>query len=502
MHLTAILRFSNAENIPTVRAHLEIISSRKVAWWGWWRKEGELPSLDVLKKLQSEVRSRQSPLRIGLLNRKGEESYHAADCTDLHYSEDGNTVGSPDPDLTPEYYRTEKCPAWFKFRWIDTIQRADFEREFGDVPSLDSTLYEVFWSNENDPNSVEITPGPNWTMNSTRTNGDAVLHISDLHFGESHGFVTERPLPEFGVAAQPLWEIISTRIRHGLGIPIGVVVVSGDLITRGRGEAYVDAQNFLDQLLAALRLGREHCIIIPGNHDMWTVDVDHPTRNYKHEQPYKTFLESFFKTSFRTGLERVRRYRTPSGRDLIFIELNSSRIRSDALKQYGYVAKHRYEGLLSFIAASLKQEKESPRPIFFAVLHHHLMPVGSVEIPDEKRPVSLCLDAGELIEEFQRFGIQFALHGHQHAPFIGTASRLPSVFNDGEYLPHLVYVIGSGSSGARREALPRNLEANTYGIYVPKDGQLEITVEKYTEAAPPTRHWRVLLPIKQWANPA
>jgi 3',5'-cyclic AMP phosphodiesterase CpdA len=280
------------------------------------------------------------------------------------------------------------------------------------------------------------------------------------------------------------------------------VVVSGDLITKGKGESYADAQHFLDQLLAALHLGREHCVIIPGNHDMWTVDVDHPTRNYKHEQPYKTFLEGFFRTDFRTGLERVRRYRTPSGRDLMFIELNSSRIRSDALKQYGYVAKHRYEGLFEFIAASLKQEKESPKPIFFAVVHHHVMPVGSVAIPDEKKPVSLCLDAGELIEEFQKFGIQFVLHGHQHEPFIGTASRLPDAFNNGEYVPKLVYVIGSGSSGARREALPRNLEANTFGIYIPKDGKLDVTIEKYTEAATPVQYRHVLLPIREWVNPA
>jgi predicted MPP superfamily phosphohydrolase len=497
------LRFSNAENILTVGAHLEIISSSKAVWWGWWRKEGELPSLDVLKKLQSEVRARQTPLRIGLLNRKGDESFHVAECVDLHYSDDGSPISAPEPDITPEYYRAQKCPAWFKFRWIDTIQRPDFEREFGAIPSLDSTLYQVFSTNESDPNSFEIRPGPNWTMAPTKTNGEAVLHISDLHFGESHGFVTERPQPELGISVRPLWEIISTRIRHDLGVPIGVVVVSGDLITKGKGESYADAQNFLDQLLAALRLGREHCVIVPGNHDMWTVDVDHPTRNYKHEQPYKTFLEGFFKTDFRTGLERVRRYRTPTGRDLIFIELNSSRIRSDALKQYGYVAKHRYEALLTFVAASLKQEKETTKPIFFAVIHHHLMPVGSVEtIPDEKRPVSLCLDAGELIEEFQKFGIQFALHGHQHAPFIGTASRLPDAFKDGEYVPHLVYVIGSGSSGARREALPRNLEANTFGIYIPKDGNLDVTIEKYTEAVSPTPHCHVLLPIKQWVNPA
>src|SRR5438445_1792633 len=358
------------------------------------------------------------------------------------------------------------------------------------------------WLNRRDRGPSPSRRKANWTMVPTATHGEAVLHISDLHFGESHGFVTERPDPGLGVAVQPLWEIISARIRHSLGVQIGVLVVSGDLVSKGKGEAYADATNFLEKLLGALRLDREHCVIIPGNHDMWTVGVDHPTRTYKHEQPYKSFLEGFFKTDLRTGLERVRRYRTPCGRDLIFLELNSSRIRSDALKEYGYVAKHRYERLLAFIADSLKHEKEALAPVFFAVLHHHVTPVGSVEIPEEKRPVSLCLDAGELIEEFQNFGVQFVLHGHQHVPFIGTASRLPSGFKDGEYVPRLVYVIGSGSSGAKREALPRNLEANTFGIYTPMGDKLDVTIEKYTEAAPPVPYRHVLLPIRQWISPS
>ena len=85
---------------------------------------------------------------------------------------------------------------------------------------------------------------------------------------------------------------------------IGVVVVSGDLISKGDGKAYADVENFLEQLLAALCLDKEHCVIVPGNHDMWTVGEDHPTRSYKHEQPYKSFLKGFFKTDFYTGLER------------------------------------------------------------------------------------------------------------------------------------------------------------------------------------------------------
>lgn len=204
---------------------------------------------------------------------------------------------------------------------------------------------------------------------------------------------------------------------------------------------------------------------------------------------------------FSRGLERVRRYKTPSGRDLIFVELNSARIRSDQLKEYGYVSKHRYEQLFTFIADCLKHGEDVRDPVFFAVLHHHVMPVSSVEIPDE-RPVSLCLDAGELIDEFQKFGIQFVLHGHQHTPFIGTVSRLSRDIRDGDYAAHPLYVIGSGSSGGKREVLPRNFESNTFGIYIPDRDKLDIIIEKYTEMASPKTHLHVRLPIQPWTPPS
>jgi 3',5'-cyclic AMP phosphodiesterase CpdA len=337
-------------------------------------------------------------------------------------------------------------------------------------------------------------------MEPTATSGEAILHLSDLHFGDFHGFPTSREKPGRGVDIAPLSELISNYIRGKLGIHIGVLVVSGDLISKGASKAYVDARDFLEHLIFALGLERKHCVLIPGNHDIWTMDAEHPTRDYAHERPYRDFLEAFFKADFR-NLERVRRYRTPSGRDLIFIELNSARIRSDQLKEYGYVAKHRYERLLGFIAERLKQESGASEPVFFAVLHHHILPISAVDIPDDKRPVSLCLDAGELMDEFQSFGIQFVLHGHQHAPFIGTVSRLPSGFNDGEYPSAPLYVIGCGSSGGKRAVLPRNLDSNTFGIYVPSGDKLEVYIEKYTDLTTPTRFRHVKLPIRKWLTP-
>jgi len=501
MHRTAIMRFSDSEGSSTIDAHRWVIENKGGSvWWGWWKKETESPALDLLRKLQSDVKGRSSPLQIGLVNRKGEDTYYVASCIDIHYSETGERVSSPNSETTPEYYRGATFPAWFKFRHIDKISLPDFKKKFVAVPAIDPTLYEVYWEVEGDPESAQVIPGENWSMEPVTTAGEVILHISDLHFGEFHGFPLESPKAEREFEGRPLWEIISRRIRRDLALRVGVVVVSGDLISKGNGASYSDASDFLSKLLEELGLGPRQCIIVPGNHDMWTFDVSLPTRRYAHERPYKDFVAGFFHEEFRS-LERVRRYHTPEGRDLVFIELNSARLRSDKLKEYGFVAKHRYEKLLNFVCGTLQREPGGQPPIIFVVLHHHIMPVNAVDIPDDKRPVSLCLDAGELLDEFQHHGVHFVLHGHQHAPFVGkvTPFRISGDATCGAERP--IHIIGCGSSGGKREILPRDLESNTFGIYTPTADQLDVVIEKYTQTSPPKVHRRLQLPIIPWVPP-
>ena len=488
-----MLRFSDAEE-PTISSHQAIIDARGHTWWGWWKKKTEAFRGQFLSYLRDATR--RDPLRIGLLNRKGEERLYVAICDDVAFSNDGAVAPSPDQNLTPEYYRAQSFPAWFRLSRIEDVSKASFIREFGTVPSLDPTLYEVF----DEGGQIAINPRSNWTMEPITTYGDTILHLSDLHFGDDHGFPLERR-PGEGVERPTLQELLATRILRGLGLRVGVVVVSGDLITRGDANGYPTAEAFLSELLGTLELERAHCVIVPGNHDLWVTDV-HPTREYAHEAPYRQFVNGFFRTDFQ-GLERVRRYRMRTGDDLIFIELNSSRIRSDALKEYGYVAKHRYEELLEFVSAVLKGDPPpSGRSILFAVLHHHVLPVWAVSIPDEKRPVSLCLDAGELIEQFQKYGIRFVLHGHQHFPFMGVVSRAPTGIDvNWRREEESVYVLGCGSSGAKADRLPRDSDrgvfGNIYGLYTVTPDELQVSFEQYTEANAPSRLWRVALPTSR-----
>jgi 3',5'-cyclic AMP phosphodiesterase CpdA len=139
-----------------------------------------------------------------------------------------------------------------------------------------------------------------------------ILHVSDLHFGADHGFSLDRGTEGVSLDLRPLGDIIFERVSRELQVRIGVAVVSGDLITRGDANAYVHARIFLEHLLARLELGAQHCVIVPGNHDLWTMGVEHPTRDYRHERSYRDFVDGFFGYKLQE-LERVRRYRTPGG---------------------------------------------------------------------------------------------------------------------------------------------------------------------------------------------
>lgn len=487
MERFAILRFGDAE-VRTISEHQKIIRERGQTWWGWWKKTTEPFPSSTLHFLKDGAG--RNPIRIGLVKRKEEEELFVATCRGVAIANGAASMASPEPALTPEYYRAQECPAWFAFTHIEEASRSAFVREFGSVPASDPTFYEVTWG---ETNGFDIHPKPDWTMGVVGTKGDAILHLSDLHFGGDHGFPLHAANEGASVHRQTLVEIISDRVTRELNIQVGVVVVSGDLITRGDANAYSDARSFLEDLLTRLQLGPEHCVIVPGNHDLWTLDIEHLTRDYRHERPYRAFVDAFFQRKLQE-LERVRRYRTRSGVELVFIELNSARLRSEVLKEYGYVSKHRYAGLLKYVSEVLSQDSSGSSCLKFAVLHHHLMPVGSVVVPDDRKPVSLCLDAGELIDELQSYGVQFVLHGHEHVPFVGTVGRVrPNRQN--QTAAQRLFVLASGSSGASRDRLPPEPGQNTFGIYTPSRDSLDVSIEQYDQARSPQTLLHVSLPL-------
>lgn len=326
------------------------------------------------------------------------------------------------------------------------------------------------------------------------TSGESILHLSDLHFGGDHGFVTtteQSAIPEL-----PLDDIIVERTQSLSGCRIGMVVVSGDFITAGDANNFPYAKAFLERLLIGLGLEKKHVVMVPGNHDIWVQD-DHPTRDYKAAVPYVSFMRDFYGANL-TEIERLQAFRAPGNWRLNFLSLNSSRPRTKTTMEYGYVGKDRYELFLRRMrennAGKNLRDLMHEKVLNFAVLHHHLIPGQLVCKPEIKRPVSLTLDAGELVSELQYSSFHFALHGHQHVPFIGNTSRARSPDGEWREIGFPLTVIGSGSSGAKTDRLSAEHPKNTFGIYTPQDNGLRIRMEEYNSTLKPRTFLDLVVP--------
>jgi 3',5'-cyclic AMP phosphodiesterase CpdA len=483
-HHKIILRFSDYE-VATIPTHQEIIKTGQPVWWGWWKKKHEPMQSEALAEI-----AKRCPLQIGLVNRMAQEFYSAR-CTKVIFNPDGSDRPSPEPQCTPNYYRDSLHPAWFEFSSIETLSRKSFVREFGENWRSDSTFFVVEETGSGIPVSQGV-PIPDFV----KTNGDSILHLSDLHFGDDHGFPIaqlEEPVHELTLAS-----IISERIRSLPDCRIGVVIVSGDITTKGDANGNVDANVFFRLLFKLLGIGAEHAVIVPGNHDIWLRD-EHPTWDYHHEEPFRQFLTVAYGSKV-SEIERLYVFRTPGGWTLSIVGLNSARPRRKETMDYGYVGSDRYEPLLRCIdksndGKSLTELAHAKR-LNFAVLHHHLLPARLVCKPEDSRPVSLTLDAGQLVEDFQASGIHFALHGHQHVPFVGSTARARRAQNKWTGYEQQLFVIGSGSSGVRAERLEGEMRNNTFGIYTPRENGLHVRMEEFTQSFEPRTFMELLIPFR------
>lgn len=482
---TLVLRFSDLHTVPD---HESVLSDLGHVWWGWWAKPWEPLNHGRLRAARLLVQGGRS-LRIALVNRKDEE-FFAAECTSVVFKEKAEdyTTTSPEPTATPEYYRTAELRAWFKFASIERISRRDYDREFGDYPVGDPTLYGVISS----PSGLSLEPSPNWSLRSVGAPGDGVLHLSCLHFGSMHGYA----LPN-GAQFRPGLPTLLDRILEGLtesSVSIGMVVVSGDFVSDGNPEGFPLALDFLRSLRRALGLGEQHLVVVPGDDDFHKlVPGGNPKIYYQHERDYRSFVRDLYERDVR-DLEELRRFRTASGWDVILLLLNSARLRGENTTRYGYVGAHRYARMLEYAHEGVGAFDVEQRRLAMAVMHHHLCSVYpeddvTIEELDERsavnhraRGVGIALDAGQIANALQASGVWGVLHGHQHLPFLGYESR--AVFEGGGWqswrdVARGLYVLGAGSAGCSREHLSEILPLNSFNVYNLSNDALQVSTLGY-----------------------
>lgn len=440
-----ILRYSNFE-ANTLDFHLDALRNGPV-WWGWWKKSHEDFPVDLFARAIKGIDS--GPLRIGLVDRVDEE-YSVALCRKITVDLEGAPLPSPDPERTPEYYAAKRCPAWFEFVEIRTVDAQAWVSEFGPVPHGDPTIFEARRPRPDKFPTPVVTadckPGQN-----------GVLHLSDLHFGSDHGYGSRNN----HTTVSPV--TLAEKVAASLVLKPAIVVVSGDLTTGGEHDGFLAARHFLDELLALLDVSREATVIVPGNHDILLEDPE-VTRDFSNEQDFRDQLQVFYGREL--PLERVHDVRDEEGRHYIVGTLNSSRPRYRETMDYGYVGIDRSQPVFESVRECARLARSS---VWAAVsLHHHVLPGPPVEELETTRPVSITLDAGEIVSLAQEHGIDALLHGHQHLPFIGRVSRIAEFTPDGathREQSQGVAVLGAGSAGTKR--VPQEVGLNTYSVYQP-----------------------------------
>ena len=484
MSVNVVLRFRDFE-AETVQKHRSVINEMGAVWWAWWKKESEEYQAEALAALSAAC-----PVNIGLINRQRDTRFLAR-CTRVVYSPDGSPLTSPEADWTPRYYRKASFPAWFLLTEIRKLSVTDWDEIFGGVPLGEPTFFAL---PAQQPGRAEQLQEEQFAVQPVSTRSSVILHLSDLHFGSDYGFpVSGRKVPTL---QQTLDEAIAQGLEH-VGISeVGIVVVSGDITTAGEQDGFVEARTFLERLLDRLNLEPQHLVVVPGNHDI-LLDDSHVTRSYAAEQPFRDMLNLLLRSG-NTELNRIHWFSSEDGNEILVLALNSVRPRAKSTMEYGYVGRDLYFPLVKELQ-QLRSEivkQGAITPLLAAVLHHHVLPTPLVEEPSDKRPVSLTLDAGQLIEDLQRVGFHAILHGHQHVPFVGNTSRAFRNKDGSWELRSPIHVIGGGSCGVRSGRLWNQMRNNSVGIYRPMAGLLEVNMYQFAPGVDFSPHLTLQLPIE------
>jgi hypothetical protein len=298
--------------------------------------------------------------------------------------------------------------------------------------------------------------------------GLQILHVSDLHFGKDHNFLTRSTGPN--TAAMSLSAAISEDL-HLQGSPaIDALVISGDVMTHGRWQDHQgDAIAVIGELRERLRLEPERIYIVPGNHDYeWYAAeasggfvrqaIAAPRSGEElHATRYYDFLRRLCgDVAARPGsVSRIE----ASGFTLKLGLLDSCRITPSQFHEYGFVSL----GQIKDVMRQLSRDVSGPE-IRMLIMHHHVSTTLPWEPPSETADVSITLDAGTLVDRALEAGIALLLHGHQHFP--GIAKITKSSFSN-RVLKYAddrqLYILSAGSAGVRVDRRYPDVP-NTYSL--------------------------------------
>ena len=223
---------------------------------------------------------------------------------------------------------------------------------------------------------IAVTPGIA-TAPATESADDhvrdrfVIAHFSDLHCGDAR-------------YDEQLLDSVIDQVNE---LAPDLVVIPGDLTVNGYRDEYELAKAQLD------RLECPDVLVCPGNHDSRNVGYLH--------------FKELFGERWAT---RDVKFETPASE----LEFEKVRIVSlDSTKpdlNDGEIGRHRYEWLA--------EQLDNSSDFTIVAVHHHL-----VGIPGTGRERNIVLDAGDVLEIIDHYGVDLVLAGHRHVPFAWQVNR-------------------------------------------------------------------------------
>ena len=442
--LEVILRFSLRDpgysRMLTIEEHEKIITARGRCWWGWFRSEQDVDHSE-------EIEQRLGHGDVGLWGRS-ENLFYVASC-DAVVTNSGRPVRSPEPALTPEYYRSQPYPAWFSLRSIRKTTAREFEYRFGDLPDSPETLY---WSPEEVPDPVIV-----------EARGSVILHLSDLRFGKHHRWRSESAPRRSHMTADQA--IAQTLLINDVGLAsVGVVVICGNFVSEEpTAEAYRDALTFIDGLCEQLpNVERDHVAIVPGADDF----ARPGDRERSGQVPFRQFHQSLYGGAER-NLSRMRRYEFESFR-LNVLPVNSVKDLGVDQRDEGFFGSG-YDSQLTMMRQEYWNNIQRARVINAIAVHHHListpvlLPEAAIQVPVRDRVMPGIRDARDVLGKLSSSRVALFLHGHLHEADSYTVIS-------GGWQTAVCCAGTSGASDGWLRARFRDNQRNSLALYAVEDG--------------------------------
>lgn len=304
----------------------------------------------------------------------------------------------------------------------------------------------------------------------------SLVHISDLHFGSNHYFDN---LPIFGdhvpEADKPsLQKYLIESLSQSYG-PGDFLAVTGDLTQMALTPEFNKAATFISAVAQKLSGGvsgwSKSIAIIPGNHDVnWAMKRADPDARYAGFTPYIRFRNSLG-LSIDNQVEPERLYEVHNLIDkwnCIIVGFNSCVLEGPD-DHRGYIGESQFQNALEEVNALCRHTK----PLKIAMLHHHLVPVDSLEV-NTRQPDCVLQDAAYIKSELLRNNFNIVLHGHRHHGH-------EELINQGGDCGGKLLIVGCGSTGVNiNERGSQAMQYNRLSIRRQKDSDtVVVSVARY-----------------------